>query len=276
MIIEENTLLEVFNRNYDVIKTAVEFRVSIQTIMASLTKFGIGYTKPKHIYSDLKKVEFSKFQNSILIGSLLGDGHLEKRGHLKNAMFREAHCLKQSEWLKWKYNNLKPFTTAAMWEQNRGEQSVFPDGHGGKKLYNIDKVINMSTIPHPHLTYLHEYFYRNGSKVMPFDLIEKEFDWLAFATFWCDDGCFTEDCVRFCTDNFRLEEVDFLAAIFSKFYKGRISVRTHKSNTEDKYRIVFTDIKSDSMCFETIRSIIPKCMHYKLPLVPNEHQTATH
>jgi hypothetical protein len=276
MIVDKELLISTFlSSEENVIKTATNLRVSIQTVMASLNKYGYKYIKPKHIYGDLKRTDFSIFQKSILIGSLMGDGHLEKRPHLKNAIFREEHSYNQAQWLKWKYNNLKPFTMSDTWERDRGEISEFPDGHGNTKEYNIQKVISMSTISHPYLTELHEQFYVNRKKVLPRQLIEDNFDIIALSIFWGDDGCFTEDCIRFCTDGFSKEEVYWLADFLNKFYKSRITVRKHTTNSVDKYRIVFTKIRDDIECFENVRNILPQSMWYKLPPVLNEHQAAS-
>lgn len=274
MIIKEVKLINVYKEmNGNIFDIAAELRVSVQTVMASLKKYKVDFVKPKHIYGDLKRTNFSRFQKSLLIGSILGDGHLEKRGHLKNALFRCEHAMKQVRWLKWKRENLKPFVMSNVWIRDRGEKALFPDGHGSKKLYNIDNVCAMSTITHPYLTKLHGVFYKDRKKVVPYELIQKEFDIISMVVLLGDDGCFTEDCIRWCTDSFGRDEVEFLSNIFSKFYKSRITIREEK---KDKYRIVFTAIKKDKAFFDDVVKILPEYMHYKLPPVLNEHQAATY
>jgi hypothetical protein len=210
MIIEREIIENTYKGN--IFETASELRVSVQTIMASLKKYNIKFEKPKHIYGDLKRTSFSNFQKGLLIGSILGDGHLEKRSHLKNASFREEHSMDQVEWLKWKYYNLKPFTTSNMWNRDRGKKSLMPDGKGGKKYYNIQKVCAMSTNTHPYLTYLHKLFYSNGKKVVPHTFIKEEFDEVVFSTWMGDDGYYNNkrDYVVICTENFTLEEIEIL------------------------------------------------------------------
>jgi hypothetical protein len=271
MIIEESILKENFKGN--IFDTAAELSVSVQTIMASLKKHNMKFNKPKHIYGELKRTSFSDFQKSILIGSILGDGHLEKRNHLKNALFREDHAINQIEWLKWKYNNLKPFTTSEMWVRDRGSKALMPDGNGGKREYNIQKVCSFSTGVHPYLTYLHGLFYENGCKVLPKDFINDNFDLVSLAVLIGDDGNFCENSVRICTDNFKKDDVFFLADIFSRYYNSRITIREEK---KDKFRIVFTSVKQDIEFFGKIKNILPFCMHHKVTPVLNEHQVATH
>lgn len=271
MIIEKELLENSHKGN--IFETASLLGVSVQTIMASLKKYNINFDKPKNIYNELKNTDFSNFQKSLIIGSTLGDGHIEKRSNLKNAIFREEHSIKQVEWLKWKYNKLKPFTTANMWERDRGSTALFPNGKGGKSYYNTSKVCAMSTGSHPYLTELHELFYKEKTKVIPREFIDSHFDNVVMAVLIGDDGNLTDNSIRICTDNFSKDDVYFLADICSKIYKSRITVREEK---RDKFRIVFTSITKDLSFFEKMRNILPECMHYKVSPVLNEHQVATH
>ncbi len=271
MIIEKEIIKNIYNGN--IFETAALLRESVQTIMASLKKHKIEFEKPKHIYGDLKRTDFSDFQKSLLIGSVLGDGHIEKRSNLRNALFREEHSLDQVDWLKWKYRNLKPFTTANMWVRDRGEYALMPDGKGGKKYYNIQKVCAMSTGVHPYITKLHSLFYKNRIKVLPMEYINKKFNLLVLGVLIGDDGNFCENSIRICTDNFTKDEVYFLAKLCSNFYSSRITVREEK---KDKFRIVFTEITKDLNFFRKLKEILPACMHHKITPVLNEHQAATH
>lgn len=271
MIIDEITLKESFKGN--VLETSALLRVSVQTVMASLKKYDITFDKPKHIYSELKKTDFSDFQKGLLIGSILGDGHLEKRKHLKNATFREEHSIDQIEWLKWKHSNLKPFTTSNLWVRDSGKQAFMPDGCGGKKLYAIKNVCAFSTGGHPYLTKLHKLFYEKRIKVVPKDFLSKNFNLVSLAVLIGDDGNFSENSLRICTDSFTREEVEFLSKLCSVFYKGRITLREEKPG---KYRIAFTYIRKDLNFFRLMKDILPPCMHHKVTPVLNEHQTATH
>lgn len=270
MIIDEQVISKVYNGN--IFETAALLTVSVQTVMASLKKHNIKFDPPKHIYGDLKRTSFSDFQKGLLIGSILGDGHIEKRSNLKNAMFREEHSMKQVEWLKWKYNKLKPFTTADMWERDRGSTQIFPDGKGGKAYYKIDKVCSMITGSHPYLTELHELFYVDRIKVIPKDFIINNFSDISLSVLIGDDGNFSDNSIRVCTDSFTKDEVYFLANICSTLYKSRITVREDK---KDKFRIVFTDVKKDLPFFDRMKAILPECMHHKVSPVLNEHQVAT-
>ena len=273
MIIEEKKLKKAYmKKNDSVLDTAAELRVSVQTVMASLKKYKIDFVKPKHLYSDLKKTDFSDFQKSLLIGSVLGDGHLEKRSHLKNASFREEHSVGQTQWLKWKHNNLKPFTTMNTWIRDRGDEALMPDGHGGKKMYKISNVIAMSTNIHPYLTYLHNQFYVNRVKIVPAKLIKNNFDIISMAVLIGDDGSLNGTGIVICTESFKYDEVVLLKEAIEKLFKGSVKVNGLQAG---KPRLYLSKFDKDPQFVSKIKNILPKCMHYKLPTVLNEHQTAT-
>jgi len=274
-MIEESILKENFKGN--IFDTAAELRVSVQTIMSLLNRYDITFDKPKHIYSELKKTNFSVFQKNILIGSILGDGHLEKRSHLKNALFREEHSVEQVEWLKWKYENLKPFTTSKMWNRDRGDKMLMPDGKGGKKLYNIQQVCSMATGTHPYLTELHGFFYKNGLKIVPRSFLISIFNVDMFWVWVGDDGYYNanRDYVVLCTENFSYEDVLFLKHIIELIGIVNVSVIRHSKNN-NSYRIYINNFSYNrDICIKGL-NILPKCMHHKISLVPNEHQVATH
>lgn len=273
MIIDKEVILNKYNG--DIFELAAELRVSVQTVMASLKKYDIVFDKPKHIYKDLKKTDFSKFQKSLLLGSILGDGHLEKRSHLKNALFREEHSVKQAEWLKWKHTNLKPFITSKLCIRDRGTKQFMPDGKGGKKLYNINKVCSISTGVHPYLTILHNLFYKEGKKVIPETFMDDNFNDISLLVLIGDDGYYNKnrDYVVICTENFNYYEHIILQKSITKIVSN-VSIIKH-SNKNDTYRIYINSFSKNKELISNGLDVLPTCMHYKISPVLNEHQVAT-
>lgn len=51
-------------------------------------------------------MKITKYERELLLFMALGDGHLDKRGVLSI-----VHCEKQKEYIEWKYNLIKKFTT---------------------------------------------------------------------------------------------------------------------------------------------------------------------
>lgn len=58
-----------------------------------------------------QKIEYqiNDIQNQIIMSGLLGDGNLKANGRY-NYYYRECHSVKESEYLKWKFDTLSPLT----------------------------------------------------------------------------------------------------------------------------------------------------------------------
>ena len=56
------------------------------------------------IYKEMKATSFTQVQKSLLIGSLLGDGSINKGKDCINARFFERHGEAQHDYLVWKLN----------------------------------------------------------------------------------------------------------------------------------------------------------------------------
>lgn len=103
--------------------------------------------------------QFSYEQMQIIIGSLLGDGSLDLVGkHGKaNSKYAENHSIKQLQWLEWKAEKLKPFSTEISTHVKDGRKKV--DG----KIINdpTKKLIScrLETVVHPAFTQLEKEWY---------------------------------------------------------------------------------------------------------------------
>lgn len=105
-------------------------------------------------------------------------------------------------------------------------------------------------------------FYKNGKKIISPD-IEKYITPLALAIFIMDDGGWANPGVRIATNNFKLEEVQFLVEILKKKYN--IDSTVQKIGTINQYSIY---IKGSSI--PTLQKLILPYLHtsiyYKLGL----------
>ena len=64
---------------------------------------------PWEVRETLYNMLLSKRQKEILIGTILGDGHLEKNGN--GIRLRVDHGMNQSEYLKWKFKEFENLAT---------------------------------------------------------------------------------------------------------------------------------------------------------------------
>jgi hypothetical protein len=238
--------------NHTVHETAENFAVSKSTIGNWLKHYGV--TKHKNI-----NCPFNSIQIDLITGSLLGDGSLTKpptsRG---NSCFTETHCLLQKEYLEWKYELLKPFSSRLKEFTTAKEQKLFVECY-------------MATVKHPLFTDLEKKWYlrdcdgnyvlKNGKriKILPEDLSLNEF---SISVWFLDDGNVyaPKRAAIFCTDCFSHEEVQRLSDMLLTFgiqttvrplRQGRcwhIAVRTCS------YLSLLNMVESNISC---------KCMSYK-------------
>lgn len=107
----------------------------------------------------------------VLIGSLLGDGHISK----KSCRFEEIHSTKQLPYLKWKANILSKHFGGVI-------RSRVIRSRDKKEVRYRSKV-------HPHFASLRVLWYPNGKKVIPEGALE-QLDSLGLSIWYQDDGSY--------------------------------------------------------------------------------------
>jgi len=201
-----------------------------------MTKYGIGSStvsgwarklnipRRTSIYLD-NNLELSEKQKEILIGSLLGDGSLNKiKPNTKcQSHFEESHSLDQLGWLKWKHEILLPLSSKIFYKKNKGVLNL-PFGKLSVDNTRCHDGCRFNTINHPSLTEMERQWYKrdeNGDyvykvtnnknyriKIVP----EFELTKLALAIWFIDDGSNdqkTKNC-KLSTQCFTKEEVELL------------------------------------------------------------------
>ena len=98
-------------------------------------------------------------QEQILLGTLLGDGHLQMRTGRKNASFSVKACDRDRDYVFWKYKNLRSmelFLHPPKKFANRPEFGRYPS-----KVYFAWRLQSRAD---PILTQYHRLFYQNGRR----------------------------------------------------------------------------------------------------------------
>lgn len=132
----------------------------------------------KEIEAAKRKLRLSKLQREVLIGLILGDGHLEKAINKKTYRLKVSHGIKQKEYVNWLENVWKNWLHAP--PQIREKISPY----SGKKI----KVVEFATYSHGAFRfYYHEFYGRDNHKRIP-DLIKKLLTPLGLAVWFMDDG----------------------------------------------------------------------------------------
>lgn len=134
------------------------------------------------------KMRLTPHQRSIIVGTLLGDGHLETQDRGRTFRLKIEHSVKQRAYVDWLYAQLRPITGTAPRERTRTHR--FPNGsvkaHSG---------YGFATYSLGALRFYAQQFYIDGKKAIP-KLIRKLIDPTALAVWYLDDGSFKSNLHR--------------------------------------------------------------------------------
>lgn len=148
------------------------------------------------IAREARILRFSYIQRMFIIGSLLGDGYLDKttRGY----SLRIHHGIAQKEYVDYKYLLIKRFVNSA-------------PKRSGKAYY-------FRTVSHLYLEELRSLFYVGQKKILPLKYLVENFDSFALAIWIMDDGAKDKNQLRINSQSFSWQEnlwlINFLQAKF--------------------------------------------------------------
>ncbi len=129
----------------------------------------------KEIKARKIKLKLNKTQREILVGLLLGDGHLETRNCGRTYRLKVEQSLRKSDYVLWLYENFENFVL-----KKPKEKEKVRDGVKTKNIW-------FSTVSHGSLRFYAQQFYASGKKVVP-KMIGKLLSPLALAVWFMDDG----------------------------------------------------------------------------------------
>lgn len=198
----------------------------------------------------------SQEAKDVIIGSMLGDGHIAKGGY-----FTEKHSPKQLDYLKWKASFLPEVTTEKSWAYY---ESI------DKRSGSLIKTHCFRTITHSWIIEMGKLFYKeiDGKriKVVPDEMAE----WMnekILAIWFMDDG-YTDwmyrnntktsgvrPSAKLCTDSFSNQDIQKLRIILSAKFSLATSVG-------DRNRIIFNADNTVNL-LELIKPNCPESMLYK-------------
>ena len=179
---------------------------------------------------------FSERQQSIVVGSLLGDGYLAKttRGYA----FRVNHGIAQSDYVDWKYRELETFTNSAPQRSNR--------------------CYYFRTISHSYFDRLHAIFYKNGKKQLPRN-IDELINPLTLSVWIMDDGAKDGRQLRINSQSFSYVENEEIIRVL----KAKLGISATLNRDKDRFRL---RVRANSMSI--VRNIVAphiiSSMQYKL------------
>lgn len=198
-------------------------------------------------------MELSDRQRAIIVGSMLGDGMLEKRWRYPRLRF--GHGLVQKEYLFWKYNEFQNLTSS--------QPTLVNTWH--KKMAQRYQSLHFGTRAMPELMEYWNAFYADGCKMIPKNIGELLIDPLSLAVWFMDDGYKRNDCnaLRLNTDSFSGEEQKQLQLVLEKNF-GIMSTIHRKG----KYWNLYIPRASAYRFVQIVRPYIIPSISYKIALAP--------
>jgi len=195
-------------------------------------------------------ISLTKKQKSILFGTILGDGYLQKTGR-KNARLRLEHGEKQKDYLLWKVKKLAKLFQG----KPKHLERIHPLS---KKKYGYWRHQSQSM---PLLGKLRRLFYPEGKKRIPQDLV-KYLDPLSLAVWYMDDGYYypRDRCSYLYLGNVTEKEAEIVRQALEENLKLGARVKRKKKG----YALYFSPQETKQLK-NLIKSYILPQFTYKLP-----------
>jgi len=262
-------LLKLHNEHGSIGKVASALCKNYATVRAWYSYYDIIINPSNmNIYQEIRNTPMTQIQKSVVIGSLLGDGHLRIVPHSKNALLEISHCEKQLDYLTWKKNLLSPFSRPIkLKEFSNSKKNICGN------IVNASNFYRFFTVAHKDITDIFNAYYKNGLKGVNKTIID-EVDLLALSIWFGDDGSIRRNknkepiCCSIATNSFSYDEQLVLVEVLKKFFNGTIKVYKcggvyNGIKREDYIIEMFVKNKIQQfLCM--IKSILPKCIYYKL------------
>ena len=196
-----------------------------------------------------------KIQKAVVIGSVLGDGFLQKTGK-NNARLRLEHSLKQQDYLLWKCQILNNFFQ---------KKPVILQRNNLKfgKTYQYIRNQSYSGL---ELGKLHQLFYVDGKKVIPNKISKLLKDPLSLAVWFMDDGYYyLRDRIAYIyLPKYDQTSMKNLLTALNLNYGLSPQLKIKKRG---EYVLIFTVIDTVKL-IQIIKPYILKSMSFKLPFDP--------
>lgn len=276
-----------FYERYSIQEVAESFDIHAWDVNRLARKWNLARKNSRWRDLDL---HFTDKQIEIINGSMLGDGCLNKisgnigksRRHPETSRFDETHGIAQSDWLKWKQEQLQPIPSfyresEVVARKNLGNGIVVNDS---TRTYIS---CNLRTIQHPIFAGLEYQWYKrdeNGSyvykthgnrlrrtKIVPNNLILTP---LALAVWYIDDGHNKQEKggrIILCSLDFTKNEVEYLVGLVSQLGFKSLSINHMIKKHQDAGFCIVVLADSYLDFIDMVRAELkdaPECVQYKL------------
>lgn len=252
-----NTILKKFDDGESIKKIADWYELSPPAISRLLKANNRTTIELSRKYNILRATPLNSVQRQVLVGHLLGDGHVysdTKKGHNKISI---SHCKAQEQYFHWKIAMFDPFV-------NCYRESVDKDG-------NIQ--LNATSICHQDIDYFRTIFYnKERIKIVPKNL-DIFMTPLTLAVWIQDDGNLNAGVnMRIATMNFTEYENYMLRDYLNQVFDLRSKVMGFRYKGKQYWQLTLNKENTQKLS-DLIREHIVECMKYKI--MPLESSTTT-
>jgi len=203
----------------------------------------------KTIENYKKKIRLTSRQKEIIIGKLLGDGHLETQNNGRTYRLKIEHSFSQKEYVNWLFHELKNLTlTPPQTKWQRIDQKLY------RKYW-------FNTISYEGLRFYAQQFYQGKRKKIP-KLIHRWLTPLVLAIWFMDDGSLKSKFHQariINTQGFTQKDIKVLMTTL----KNKFNLETKLRRQSDGYQIMIL-AESAKRFAEIIRKFIHPSLSYKL------------
>ena len=202
----------------------------------------------REIEARKKTLKLSKTQREILVGLMLGDGHLETQNDGQTYRLKVEQSLRKEKYALWLYEKFNNFVLT--------EPKIKDKIRNGVRTKNI----YFSTLSHSSFRFYAQQFYVNGKKVIP-KFIGKLLTPLSLAVWFMDDGSIkskNHQAKILNTQCFSQKEVLYLIKILNDKFGIKAKLRRQKdgyqiyilSGSMTKFRSIIGEYVIDSMRYK--------------------------
>ena len=196
-------------------------------------------------------------QQEILVGLMLGDGHLEFNGY-RGTRLQVKQMETKKEYVDWLFNEFANIVRTPPQQRPDTKQWYF----GTRYFVELEQFRKL--------------FYENRKKIIPKNIAELITSPLTLAIWFMDDGTLdyrvkSHYNFSLSTDSFALEEVELLQNVLESRFGIRSSIQT-PSSRGTKYVKLYIGKDGRDQFLRLIEPYILSCFVYKLPpqLDPSE------
>lgn len=212
--------------------------------------------RSKEIEDFAHRLKPSEVQKDVLVGTLLGDGHLETQNQGRTYRLKIEHSIQQQDYVNWLYDVFQDWVRTPPVIRSRAVTF-----RGNTKVYQRT---GFTTVSSGSLRFYAGQFYQDKTKVVP-KLIYRWLTPRAMAVWYMDDGSIKSNqhrTVLLNTHSFSDHDLNRLQGVLKDRYAIKSSIRKQKDGNQ-----LYLTSETVDLFLSLIKPYMIESMEYKLPKV---------